>query len=352
MPDATSRRERPARALLLFALCGCIPLHASIQDAQGEAGLLLSRRPISEVIADPRTKPLVRGLLAQVEKVKRFGEQNGLTATSNYRSYVELRGPAVVYVVSASAPLRFAAKTWSFPIAGTFPYLGWFDRGSAVDYARDLAGEGWDVDVRGAAAYSTLGFFEDPVLSSMLASGPEALGDLADVVLHESVHATLHVEGQAPFNESLASFVADRLAAHYLDRARGPQSIQRRAWDDEQARSREATRELHAAYLDLKALYDGPLPDAEKLRRKTARLTALQEKLAARAPITNATLQQYETYNSGGSGFERLLASCAGDFRCFFARLRTLSPRSFSRPQQENLDPVLLPLSEKGGHPA
>src|SRR6185312_14274837 len=111
---------------------------------------------------------------------------------------------------------RFRSKTWWFPIVGRVPYLGWFDRDDAHDFADELHREGWDSDVGAADAYSTLGWFDDPVLSTMIAGGDEAVGELVNVILHESVHATLYVDGQTRFNESLAEFVAGKLTTVYL----------------------------------------------------------------------------------------------------------------------------------------
>src|SRR4029078_3952588 len=132
--------------------------------------------------------------------------------------------PAAVWVVSACEQLRFRSKEWHFPIVGSFPYLGWFDLEQAKAFADELRAESWDVDVRGAHAYSTLGWFRDAVLSTMIPEGKEALGELVNVVLHESVHATVYIEGQAFFNESIASFIADRLTDHYLIQTRGNKS--------------------------------------------------------------------------------------------------------------------------------
>lgn len=329
--------------LLLAALvaAGCIPLHAALQSTEGELTLLAARRPLAEVIESPRTPRRLRALLSQIDRVKQFGEENGLRPTANYQTFVDLHRSAAVYVVSACEPLRFVSKTWSFPVAGDFPYLGWFDKESARDYARDLEAEGWDVDLRGASAFSTLGFFDDPVLSSMIAPGPEALGELVDVVLHESVHATLHLEGEAPFNESLASFVADRLTVRFLEQKKGAFSRERLAWTERERLSAEAALDLHLAYEELARLYASPLADEEKRARKAAVLLALQKKLGWRRPITNATLIQHQTYSSGGQGFEKLLATCAGDFRCFLGKLRGLRARSFARPHQEDFDALL-----------
>src|SRR5205814_2292022 len=100
--------------------------------------------------------------------------------------------PVAVWVVSACEPLRFHSKEWGFLFVGSFPYLGWFDLENARRFRDELRAEGWDADLRGAAAYSTLGYFRDAVLSSMIPEGDEALGELVNVVLHESVHATLY----------------------------------------------------------------------------------------------------------------------------------------------------------------
>ncbi len=320
-------------------------MHAAIQSAEGEAELLAARRDLDEVIRDRRTPRRIAALLAEIAPVKRYGEANGLRATESYQSYVQLRRPYVVYVVSACAPLKFKSKTWSFPIAGDFPYLGWFNQESASEYGLELEKEGWDVDVRGASAYSTLGWFNDPVLSSMIAEGPEALGELVDVVLHESVHATLHLEGQAFFNESLASFVASRLTPRYLEATRGPLSAALGAYEELQRRSAEGAKILHATYQDLAVLYASTLPDAEKLLRKAALFDQLRARLHSKRRFTNATLVQHKTYSSGEEGFQRVLAACKGDLRCFFARLRTLTGKSFKKPHQEELEPVLLPLA-------
>jgi predicted aminopeptidase len=331
--------------LLLLLCAGCVTVQAAAQSAEGELQLLASRKPIDEVVQNTATPAHVRKLLAQIPKIKKFGEANGLTATESYEDYVQLHRPAVVWVVTACQPLRFEAKTWSFPIAGSFPYLGWFVQASATGYAKDLEQDGWDADVRGASAYSTLGWFHDPVLSTMIAHGPEALGDLVDVVLHESVHATLHIDGQAPFNESLASFVADRLTPRYLD---GASPFERNAWLARQEQWRHVSDELHEAYLKLDGIYRSPIPDDQKRAQKEAVLTQLRERLQWKRRLNNATLMGHRTYEVGAKGFGALLASCKDDFRCFFDRLRTLQPKSFAKQQDEEFDPVLERLASGG----
>ena len=354
MPS-TSLRGRLSWALtalgalaVLAALTGCTTASYLTQATFGQLDLLEARRDIDEVVRDRRTPQRLRALLGRVEEIKRFGEQNGLTPTSNYSTYAAVDRPVAVWVVTAAEPLRFRNHTWSFPIVGSVPYLGFFDRDDAASLAHDLRAAGWDVDLRGASAYSTLGWFADPVLSTMIADGAEALGELADVVLHESFHATLYVKGQSLFNESSANFVGDHLAEAYLDAATGPASPEKKAFVLAQSEHEDRSRKMRAAYVRLEALYASTIPRAEKIVTKGRILEALGRDLRARRPITNATLGQFDTYAAGRADIEALLAACGGSFPRFVGALRDVGPASFHQPQQRDLGAVLAPLTRAG----
>ena len=338
--------------LLLPTLTGCSTAGYLAQAGFGQLDLLEARRDIDDVVADHRTSTRLRTLLGRVVSIKRFGEGHGLTPTSNYSTYADLDRPVAVWVVTAAEPLRFRNRTWSFPIVGSVPYLGFFDRDDARSLAHDLRTAGWDVDLRGASAYSTLGWFADPVLSTMIAEGPEALGELADVVLHESFHATLYVNGQSLFNESAANFVGDHLAEAVLDEVIGAASPEKQAFlaaqDDHAARGKK----MRAAYVTLSALYASTRPPAEKLSEKAQILTALARDIHARRPITNATLGQFDTYDAGRDELAALLAACGGSFPRFVGALRGLGPASFHEPQQRDIGAALAPLTRAGCPPA
>jgi predicted aminopeptidase len=355
MPTTSPSRGRFHQALggiaaltLLPALTGCSTAGYLAQAGFGQLDLLEARRDIEDVVADRRTSPRLRTLLGRVDEIKRFGESQGLKPTSNYSTYADLDRPVAVWVVTAAEPLRFRNRTWSFPIVGSVPYLGFFDRDDARSLAHDLRVAGWDVDLRGASAYSTLGWFADPVLSTMIAQGDEALGELADVVLHESFHATLYVNGQSLFNESAANFVGDHLAEAFLDQAIGAASPEKKAFlaaqDDHVARGKK----MRAAYVALEALYASPRPAAEKLAEKALVLAALARDIHARRPITNATLGQFDTYDAGRDELAALLAACGGSFPRFVGALRGLGPTSFQTPQQRDVGAVLTPLTRAG----
>ena len=191
--------------LAVLALVGCTTVRYVAQASAGQVDLMVRARSLDAVIADETMPVATRELLKEVPKIKRFGEAHHLKPTANYHSYVGLDRKQVVCVVTAVEALRFRNKTWWFPVVGRVPYLGWFDCETAKCFAADLRAEGWDVDISGASAYSTLGWFDDPVLSTMIqGTREEALGGLVDVVLHESVHATLYIDNQTRFNESLA----------------------------------------------------------------------------------------------------------------------------------------------------
>jgi predicted aminopeptidase len=328
---------------------GCTTGRYLTQAACGQLDIAIRARDIEGAARDPHVDPRVRRLLALVPEIKRYGEENSLRPTSNYKRYADLQRPAVVWVVTASEPLRFRSKTWWFPIVGTVPYLGWFDRADAAALADELHAQGLDSDVGAADAYSTLGWFDDPVLSTMLGDGLAPAADLVDVVLHESVHATLYVNGQTRFNESLAEFAAAKMTLVWLDRRYGPGSPEKQAFLDGERRAATRARRMHQAYETLAALYASSRPAAEKLAEKARVLADLRRVTGFRRPINNATLSAFKNYNSGTPELDALLGACGGSWARFFDTLRAVKARgTFHAPNQADLGPVLAPLVRAG----
>jgi len=326
---------------------GCFAGGYLAQAAAGQDELSWRRRPVKEVVADPTTTDHTRQLLALVEDVKRYGERNHLKPTGNYEEYVDLDGPAVVWVVSAAKPLSFEQKTWWFPIVGSVPYLGWFNRRDAERHAERLRGEGWDVDLRGASAYSTLGFFDDPVLSTMIRPRLGTVGGLVNVVIHESVHATHYVSGQTLFNESLADFVADSLTSIYLRERLQLGRWQIWAYEEGQIRGEERAKEFFEAYRTLETVYASNLSDAQKLAIKAKVTEIVRVKWNFSRPITNATLAQSRAYHGGIPIFAELLEHCGQNWSRFWSAVKTIDTSSFAQPQQKDIDPVLRTLMKR-----
>lgn len=326
---------------------GCFSTRYVLQAAAGQYELVHRARPLGAVLEDPAVPPRVRGLLSKVPAIKRYGQLHGLTPTENYGRYADLERPAAVWVVQGCAPLAFEPRRWSFPIVGSVPYLGFFDAKAARAYAEQLGKEEpIDVTVRTASAYSTLGWFKDPVLSTMIPEGPEAFGDLANVILHESVHATVYVPSQSSFNESLASFIADELTWRLVVGRRGTHPEEAKAWLAAEERGATYVRELHQAYEDLDALYTSSRSDEEKRALKATRLGTLQERLGTRRRFNNADLAGFRTYDTGRPAFERLLRRCGGLPRLLDA-VRALKAADFEAPQQPRFEAVLDRLGER-----
>jgi predicted aminopeptidase len=333
-------------AALAVATSGCGSLRYVTQASVGQYDLMTRARDIDTLVREERVDARTRRLLGQVAAVKAFGERHGLTATSNYTEYVRVDRAAAVWVVSASEPLRFHSKSWSFPIVGSFTYLGWFDRAEADAFGDELRREGWDVDVRGAGAYSTAGYFRDAVLSTMIPRGRTALGDLANTILHESAHSTFFTHDQSTLNESVANFVGDRLAEAYLTEALGRDADETKAYLASEREGDARGAAMHAAYEKLSALYASRKPRDEKLREKNEILGKLRVEVRFRRPINNATLIQYKTYNSGQEELGRLLSTCGGDWPRFIRTLKRLESTKFDRAQERDLDRVIRPLVE------
>ncbi|MEE8408839.1 MAG: aminopeptidase [Myxococcota bacterium] len=333
---------------MLTATSGCGTLSYLLQGAGGQLELFDRARPIAQVLRDESAAPKLKYLLAQVEPIKAWGAHRGLDISDNYRDYVPLNREAAVWVVTASERLAFEPKTWSFPLFGSFPYLGFFAREDAVALAAELQAEGWDAYVRPAAAYSTLGWFSDPILSTMLSRGDDVLGGLVNVVLHESVHATHYVAEQGPFSESIALFIGRGMTPQYLTQVYGARSPMLRAYRQHRADRDNVDERMEIAFLALQTIYTTDAPDAEKLKQKAAIFRALGTALDADETFNNATLIDFKTYRAGTEELQRLFEHCQGDWRRFIGALTTVDQEAFSEEQQENLAPIIEPLIEAG----
>jgi predicted aminopeptidase len=336
-----------AASLAALLAAGCFEVDYLLQAGEGQLDLACRARSLSSAADDPNLDPHTRRLLAEVPRVKAFGVGAGLVATDNYDDFVELDQKSVVWVVSAAPELSLTPKLWWLPIVGEVTYLGWFDRPMADRHGRALEAEGWDVDVRGSSAYSTLGFFEDPVLSTMLDDSPHAEGELTNIILHESVHATVYVADQPDFNESVATFVGDQLTIAYLRERFGPASSQLASWRAIEASNQKLRDRLHRAYVDLSAVYASPRTADEKRAEKARYLSAVRRELDFPRPITNATLTHYDTYHGSEREMAALLERCGGDLERMIAVVKRLTASDFRRKHDEDLQPLVERLASR-----
>ena len=335
--------------VLLVALGGCSTLSYVAQAAGGQWELAGSARPIPEVIEDPATAPLTRRLLSEVEGVRRFAWQNGLDVSGNYERYVELDRDYPIWFVNASRPLEFRARLFSFPIIGSFPGLSWFDKADAERFRDSLAAQGLDVNMRGVSAFSTGGWFDDPIVWSMLSDAPGALASLVNTVLHESLHATVLIKDQQYYNESLAAFVGDTMAAHYLQARSGEQMpAELRAYLANRRLGERRAQQLNAVYARLDAVYTSDLPDEQKYARKREIIDQLVRDMRLGNRPNNATLIGFKLYQVGRDDFSALFGACGHDWRRFLTAAGSLQTKDFGQPQRAEFGPVVSALSARG----
>lgn len=193
-----------------------------IQQLQGQLHIIRNARPVEEYLADPAFPDSLKAQLNLITRVRQYAiDSLSLKDTRNYKTLYDQKGEEVMWVVMASEPFQLKAKEWDFPVIGSVPYKGFFDRERAMKLRDELVKEGWDVNIRNPGGWSTLGWFTDPILSEML---ERSEGDLANLIIHEMSHATIFVKDSIDFNENLATFIGDRGAEKFLLSVYGPGS--------------------------------------------------------------------------------------------------------------------------------
>ncbi|MBI4424348.1 MAG: aminopeptidase [Elusimicrobia bacterium] len=286
-------------ALLLLA--GCSPAYV-FQAWRGHARLMSRRQPIERLLKDPATPPELRARLRLAQEVRAFAfERVGIPVSGNYSGYVDVPGPAVTFVVSASRRAAFEAKTWWFPFVGRVPYKGYFAREAAERERARLEAGGWDAALAGVPAYSTLRWFEDPVLSTMARLPP---GELAELLLHELTHTAVFLRGQADFNEAFATFCGEAAAQDFLASRFGADSPELAGYRGSLSAEAERSAALEALYRELDALYRGAASDEEKLERRGPIFERHRATLG-RAALNNATVLAYRRYRRDLDGFRQ-----------------------------------------------
>lgn len=184
------------------------------QQGYGQLSIIWRAKPVEKYISDPNFPDSLKLRLKLIDEVRKYAiDSLGLKDTKNYRTLYDQKGEEIMWVVMACEPYRLKPKEWKFPIVGSVPYKGFFNKEKAYSLKAELEKEGWDVIIRNPGGWSTLGWFTDPILSKML---NRSEGDLANLIIHEMSHATIFVKDSIDFNENLATFIGDRGAEQYL----------------------------------------------------------------------------------------------------------------------------------------
>lgn len=343
--QASSRRGRSLRvlsglALLLLSACANLRYYAHVTHGEGE--LLLHRRSIARVVRDPSTSPALAARLRLAQQARRFAWQRlGLPHNRSYTYYVDLHRPYVVWNVFATPRFSVQAIPQCFPFAGCVAYRGWFSEARAEADADRLRKRGDDVYVGGVPAYSTLGWFADPILSSMLRWDDD---ELASTIFHELAHQLIYVKGDTAFNESFATFVqTEGLREWRISRGRPPQDGRGRQMDDGFTRLvlglRDRLKALYASGVDAAAMAAGKRREIEAFRQRYAAWRDTHwpgdhrfDAWVAR-PINNARLLPFGLYDQWVPAFATLFRSSGGNWAAFYARVRALAREP--KPQRD-----------------
>jgi len=265
-------------AALSLALGGCAPMtQYVVRQGIGQINMLLHSVPIDETLVNPQLDVEGRRKLELLVEARDFArDQLGLHVGGSFARYHDTGGQPVAYNLSAARQDALAAKSWRFPIVGTIDYLGFFSRRDAEDEAAQLQKQGYDTYIYGVDAYSTLGWFPDPVHSTFLRH-PD--GTLVEIVIHELAHNTVYAAGQSTFNESSATFIGRRGARLFFER-RGDEG-------------RDIIAALETSYADQERITDWLIRLENELRDHYARDIPPAEKIAGREAIFQAARDRF-----------------------------------------------------------
>ena len=310
-----------AATILGLALsCGACSLGAL---AGGQLAMINDQVPLERAIENERD-PERRALLREVPAIRRFAEQCvGLFAGKSYTGYYATERKGLTFVVTASEQLRLEPYAWWFPIAGNVEYRSYWDEADAEAQAAELEAKGYDTWISPSRAYSTLGIFRDPVITTMLRDGLPALVEL---LVHELSHAKLYVPGHTDWNEALASFAGERGAERYFEapwfRATPyPAEVRARA-----ARRREFDALVEQTGTQLETLYASTKSRTEKLRERVHLFERLSAALREMYPrddpgawrMNNARIVHFRRYSANNALLDDLWRKSGQDFRRFW----------------------------------
>ena len=346
------RRRVPRGTVLLAAgialLAGCATFGSGIgriaegagyywQTITGHLSILRRAEPVEDLLARQDLDPRTRQRLELATRIRRFAvTELGLPDNGSYTRYADVKQPFVTWGVVAAPELSLRLTQWCFPIAGCVTYRGYYSLEAAEAYAAGLKDQGLDVQINGVPAYSTLGWLDDPLLSTFI-NYPDA--EVARLVFHELAHQVVYVPGDSMFNESFATAVEQVGVEHWLDLHGTPEQ---RSNHRQQRLHREAFLSLLGKHRDqLAAVYAAKVPDEEKREGKRRVLEALQAEYREMRqsawagftgydrwfsrPLGNAHLGSVATYTTWVPVFRQLFEESAGDFGRFYLKVGELA---------------------------
>ena len=321
---------------LVLIVSGCADIGYYRQALSGQLNLLNLRRPVADVLADPDIQPQLRQRLQTASALRDFASSElKLPQNSSYRAYADLQQPYVVYNVFATPELSLEPRQWCFPIVGCVSYRGYFNEAAARRLADSLRTEGYDVYLGGVPAYSTLGWFDDPLLNTFV-YWPS--GRLAELVFHELAHQKIYIADDTVFNESFATFIGQLGARRWLQKYSTPEELVRY---ETFSCYREGFMALMLSAKDqLAALYASAQSDSAKRTGKHQILEDLKYRYQMlkqqvwdgfsgydrwfAQDLNNAKLAALNVYTHDVPAFAALFEGVGGDLEAFYHAVKAL----------------------------
>ncbi|MBP6217598.1 MAG: aminopeptidase [Oligoflexales bacterium] len=322
--------------LAFFLLTSCYVARSSWEFGK----LYSSRKRVDDLIADPNSPSKLVDRLKFLKELLKYAKEQGLNSDGAYAYYIDLKkADSVSFLVEASEAFELKPVTWWFPFVGTVPYLGYFNKKDRDSKAQSLSGQGYDIYLGEASAFSSLGWFEDPIFSNVIFSRKD---NMVDTVFHELVHRTIWAKGEVDFNEQLATFIADVMTVSYLKKSGDLKELESHV-------NKKQDRALFADWLnhlrqDLERFYS-QLPKEEKsvlLKKKKEIFDfhLLQKKprfqssdYLGRGPWNNATVLASKMYTPDSAALEKALRCSGEHINLFLENLKKNLERT-SKPQK------------------
>ena len=335
--------------IAISASAGCSPGYV-LRAAYEQSKILVARRDIEKVIEDPATPADQKAKLQIVLDAREYAQEIGLNPGESFTSFASVSRDPLAWVVVASRRDAFAMYTWWFPIVGTVPYKGFFDKADAQAQVQELEQQGYEASMRGTEAFSTLGWFNDPVMSTTLKNPPIRI---ANTVIHESVHTTVWIPGGVPFNESLAHFIGSEGAVSFfafrLNRCRATgadcqiEAQQLSAAQKDDRFQYELAEVVDSLYESLDKLYQDPsIASADKISRRMEVFTRVMGPFRQKFPtlsilkeVNNADIIQLKLYLTKIWLFRELFVRKERQWGAFMATIREIQKRIEAEPSKD-----------------
>jgi len=318
----------------LYLFSGCSTMGYYAQSVQGHLSLMGQRKPIEDLLKHEGLKEDRRMQLKNAIAIRQYASDRlFLPDNGSYSSFVELEKPFVVWNVVAAPELSMEPHKWCFPVVGCVSYRGYYSEEDAKKFAASLKEDGLDIFVGGSRAYSTLGWFDDPILSSMMNRGDILL---AELIFHELSHQVLYFKNDAEFNEAFADSVGEFGVYQWLADTQ-PESLPR--YETWLKRKDQFLHLVHETSDQLRAMYSSDLTDAQKGAQKAQVIQSMRDRYSTlkitwdgfkgydkwfETPINNARLAAIAVYRDRVPDFKRWIDACDGDLERYYSAVKKL----------------------------